>query len=52
METLLLHLVCEEQNLYIIIGCAGRGIIAAVNFVNIKVLYATERTLKNNNNNK
>ena len=34
------------------INCIGRGIIAAVNLVNIKVLYAAERTLKNNNDKK
>ena len=34
------------------INCRGSGVIAAAKFVNVKVLYAAKRALKNNNNSK
>lgn len=35
-----------KKKFSIVINCRGNGIIAAINFVNIKVLYAAERTFE------
>ena len=52
-ETLLLRLACyEKKNFSFMINCRGSGVIAAAKFVNVKVLYAAKRALKNNNNSK
>lgn len=41
----------RKKTLFMMINSTGRGIFAALDCVNIEVLYAAERALKYNNNN-